>query len=511
MVSAGVSMQFLDQVIGAVSPTWGLRRARARRALEVMASFDAAEGGRRSGWRVSHAGPNAEGRHERGRLRNIGRDLVRNHEWGGAVVDAIVSALVGEGIVPSVHGMTSARARTALEQAMVDHFDTPAIDADGRCDLYGLQALVLETVVTSGECLVRRRWRRPSDGLPLPYQMQVLEPDFLDSSKLGPVQGGLNAGGYIRDGIEFNALGQRVAYWLFPEHPQDGGLLLKGLESKRVPATDVAHVYLQRRPGAMRGVSWLARVAQRLYDFGEFEDAQLMRQKLAACFVAFEIDADLEESAPLSARKTDAGEQYDTLEPGMIARLPPGREITFGSPPGVDGYDTYTRNQLMAIASASGMAYEAVTGDFSGTTYSSARMAYLRQDRTVKQWYQRMLLPTLCVPVGAWFLDGCRLQGLRTEGAKTKWTPPRREAVDPTKEVAAMRDAVRAGQKSPSEVARELGKDPAALFEELAADFKMMDRLGLVLDSDPRHLTQVGGAQSTQTTAPAQQPTDTDN
>ncbi|WP_163070242.1 phage portal protein, partial [Acinetobacter nosocomialis] len=68
--------------------------------------------------------------------------------------------------------------------------------------------------VEAGECLVRRRKRFSSDGLPVPMQLQVLEADFLDEARSGK-----NGKNEIIQGVEFDPVGRRVAYWLFDEHP----------------------------------------------------------------------------------------------------------------------------------------------------------------------------------------------------------------------------------------------------------------------------------------------------
>ena len=76
----------------------------------------------------------------------------------------------------------------------------------------------MRSLVESGEVLVRLRERRVEDGLPVPLQLQVLEADHLDSGKTEE----LRDGGFILQGIEFDALGRRRAYWLYPTHPGDG-------------------------------------------------------------------------------------------------------------------------------------------------------------------------------------------------------------------------------------------------------------------------------------------------
>lgn len=62
-------------------------------------------------------------------------------------------------------------------KALVELVFIDRIDADGRFDGYGLQSLIARTVVESGAALVRKRPRFASDGLVVPLQLQVLEPD----------------------------------------------------------------------------------------------------------------------------------------------------------------------------------------------------------------------------------------------------------------------------------------------------------------------------------------------
>ena len=110
-------------------------------------------------------------------------------------------------------------------------------------------------MVEAGEELVRRRPRRPGDGVVPPVQRQLLEADFLDATR----NGALDSGQAVQ-GIEFDALGRRRAYWLFGAHPGDATLSLTGvLTSRAVPATAIAHVYEKQRTQA-RGVPWGAPV-----------------------------------------------------------------------------------------------------------------------------------------------------------------------------------------------------------------------------------------------------------
>jgi lambda family phage portal protein len=181
-----------------------------------------------------------------------------------------------------VSGNVPKTVKAKLLDLIKAHLDTTAIDARGRTNLYGLQWLV------HGH---RRRSRRGagappsapcSDGLPLPFQLEVLEPDFIDSTKDGPVA---NNGGYMVQGVQFDPIGRLVGYWLYSQHP--GSYSGIAYESRLVPASEIAHIFRTDRPGQARGVTWFAPVILKMRDLADYADAQLVRQKVAACFAAF--------------------------------------------------------------------------------------------------------------------------------------------------------------------------------------------------------------------------------
>jgi len=95
-------------------------------------------------------------------------------------------------------------------------------------------------------------------------------------------------------------------------------------------------------------------------------------------------------------------------------------------------------------------------------------------------------------PIWNWFVQAGSVNGVRLEGIVAHWTPPRRELIDPAKEIEATKKAVRAGFMSLSEAIREYGYEPEEVFDEMAEDNEALDRLGLILDSDPRQVSGSG-------------------
>ena len=95
-------MNWLDRAIGAVAPGAGLRRARQRQAMGILArAYEGARQGRRTeGWIAAGTGANAEIAPAIARLRDRSRDLVRNNPYAAKAVQALVSNMIGTGLMP---------------------------------------------------------------------------------------------------------------------------------------------------------------------------------------------------------------------------------------------------------------------------------------------------------------------------------------------------------------------------------------------------------------------------
>ena len=166
-------------------------------------------GGRRSlAWMVGNPGAVGALLHTQSELRAKSRDLVRRNAWANAALESYVANAIGTGIKPQSM-VKAAEQREAIQTLWRDW----ALEADaaGLTDFYGLQALACRAMLEGGEAIVRLRYRRLEDGLPVALQIQVLEAEHL------PVTLNITAdnGNVIRAGIEFDRLGRRVAYHLY--------------------------------------------------------------------------------------------------------------------------------------------------------------------------------------------------------------------------------------------------------------------------------------------------------
>ena len=455
-----------------------------RAALEALAKFYEAAGTSRrtQGWARPSGDPNAPaGELSLKRLRDATRHLVRNNGHAESGLGSIVDDAVGWGITPTVD-----------HDAWKQWASTVEIDLEGRCDLPGLQQMVMRTIVEAGECLVRRHFRTLSDGLAIPMQIQILEPDYIDTGKQ---INRLPNGGKIIRGVEFAPNGRRVAYWLFEVHPGASMSTVSNItrfgRSVRVPASEILHVFRPQRPGQVRGASWFAPVLIRFNDFDEFADATLMKQKIAACLAVMTSDVDGGAALIGDADPNDTADKHDMLQPGLILNLAPGRSVEVVQPPTVREYKEYSTTTLREIAAGLGMSVEDLTGDYADINFSAARMSRLKHWGRVQGWRWRMLIPQFLNPLWGWAMQAAELAGLEVV-ERTGWTAPPLPMIEPDKEGLAILRNIRTGITTPSEALRERGFIPSEFWDEYQKDFEDQDRRGLVLDSDARKMNQNG-------------------
>lgn len=452
-------------------------------------NYEGASKSKRLGrWFTSNRSANDEIRMALPTLRDRARDLRRNNPYANKAIQVITSNVIGKGIRTQIRGENAENTDGPIEKAWKTWAYTTACDFEGRNDLLGLQRLIMDAVAESGEVLVRRRFDSSKD---VPLQFQVLEADFLDTSLTNTSS--VN-GNNIIQGIEFDSLGRRVGYHIFETHPTgiDAAFTLSAGKSNFIPESEILHIYRMERPGQARGVPWLSPVIIRLKDLDDFEDAQLVRQKIAACFTAFvrDINTDVEE--------LDCDDLGDKIEPGIIEFLPPGKTVEFANPPSVDNYKEFTSQVLHSIAAGVGITYESLTGDLNEVNFSSARMGWIEFHRNIEGWRQHIMINHFLDPVIKEFMNVMEILGANTSNISWVNTPPRREMIDPTKEVPAIVKSVRAGLTTLSDEILAQGKDPIEQLNQVKKDNDLLDKLEIWLDSDPRRTGNNGDVQATE-------------
>jgi len=476
----------LDGLVGLFSPEKALRRAEARARLDGLRQYAAAKPSRLSaGWTSADTTANDEIRSSSQAVRSRVRQLVRDFPYFSRAVTVLESLIVGPGIrlqsrVKGPDGTMDKEIVAAIESAWRRW--TPSASACGAMSLHDLERLTVRQLCECGEALfVLRNVERP--GRTMSLGLQPIEPDRL--SDLGRPEQGHG----LEQGIEYETdTGRPVAYHI------DDTVAGKTI---RVPAERCIHIFDRQRPGQLRGISPFASAIMAASDLGEYLGAEIDGAKMAAKYLAFIETPDMAGFQRARDVQTSAttGMGEDTLANAVLEYLQPGEKINLASHnrPG-NNFESFVRLVLRMVATATGVPYELLSGDYTGINYSTMRVS--RNDlAAVLRVRQAVIVEQLLRPLYRVWLKEAVLSGTVQLGPiywsdpapfeRSEWFPPALESIDPLKETKAQVEMVRAGLTSRRELAAARGRDLEELLEEITEDNALVEQAGLKEESLP--------------------------
>ncbi|MFN3946132.1 MAG: phage portal protein [Allosphingosinicella sp.] len=409
------------------------------------------------------------------------RWLVRNNGYAANAIESWAGNVVGDGIKPSSL-IADADLKARVQRLWLDWTDDS--DAEGFTDFYGQQRRAAREVFIAGEVFLRFRPRRPEDGLVVPLQLQMIPSEMLPLSRNEQLPGG----NVVRQGIEFDGIGRRVAYHFLRRHP--GDVTDPGLmgETVRVPASEVIHVIDPVDAGQLRGVSRFAPGIVKLFLLDPYDDAELDRKKVAAMHALF-----ITTPAPAEpfdiAESDEGGERTMDLQPGQIVMLEPGEEVQTSAPADVgQTYEPFQYRTLLQVSAALGIPYAYLSNDMLKANYSNSRLALLEFRRRVEAYQHAVMVWQICRRVWARWMDTAVMAGAldlpdyearRRDHIACSWLPPKWDWVDPLKDARAEIEQIEAGLKSRTQALAERGYDADQVDAEIAADRARERSLGL--------------------------------
>lgn len=398
------------------------------------------------------------------------RAIVRNHPRMFPALRKRVANIIGDGVRPRSRIVDKAQ-RDAVHSLWRESAEE--LDAGDRTTFYGLEALVTMAILVDGEIFYRFRGRRPEDGHAVPMQVELLEGDMVPLGRNERLQNG----NVIRAGIEFDRLGRRVAFHVLREHPGEANVWagLAATETVRVPADRMGHVFEVTRAGQVRGVSPMARMLLRAVDKDDYDDAQLLRQKIATLFAAFVSSPDgrLGPVAEVADGQTVAADDPVEWQTGSIVGLSPGEDVRFPDLPTLGSdYSAFQDEQNRSLAAGLEVSPWMFDGKLADVNFTSARVDLMDFRRVCRMVLAHTIVPQFCRPVWReWLRTAVMAAAIDLPGFDADpraylgadWIPPGFEWVDPLKEAQAKVENVGAGFMSRREVITERGRDPEQL------------------------------------------------
>jgi lambda family phage portal protein len=413
---------------------------------------------------------------------------VRNNPYAARIVDLWTANAIGTGVTTRWADAEKARA-WARWSASIE------LDAEAAQDWAGVQALAFRAVVESGEALIRFRRVRPTPQNPVGLKLLVMEADLLDTTRTG-----MNGENRITQGVEVDADGAPVAYWLKADYDDWPGTLVAN-KVERVPASDIIHLYRRRRPGQVRDVSWLAPVLWMLRDLGSYEAALLRKAEIEACLSVVVSGGDDQQplmgqdAADAHLLRDASGNVVEDIQPGLILYRRDGGAVDTIAPSGGGSHSGFAKRTLEAAAVGAGLTYDQVSGDLSQANYSSLRAGKIEFRRLLEQVQYTMVIPRLVDRVARRFEAQGALAGLWDDmPSEVSHVPPAPEMVDPMKDTMALIAQIRAGFVPPQDGPGQFGYDFAQVMQQIAQAQAVADDAGIILDTDPRRVAKSGGA-----------------
>ena len=505
-------MNALDRMIAAIAPQTAVRRLQARRAIAVLASYEAATPSRlrkfsremRSGETLARAQTSA--------IRQQARDLDRNHDLAHGALTIMVNNIVGPsgiGIEPqprTASGEIHEELSDQLLRLWRDWSRWPEVTHSH--DLAAVERLMCRTWLRDGEafCQILEGTVANLDHKTLvPLSLEMIEPDLVPTG-IDP---------YGRDtqgGILLNAWGQAVAYRVLKQHPGDTFNLRAANDLKTIPAERMLHMRRTDRIGQVRGVSDLASIITRLEDLKDYEESERIAAKIAASMAAY-----IKKGTPdLYAQTTDedgvAVPRNMRFSPGMIFDdLAPGEEIGMidTNRPNTN-LQSHRDGQLRACAAGLGASYSSLSRNYNGT-YSAQRQELVEQwvhyqslanaftSQFIQPVWERFVALAVAsgkirVPAG---LVPETLDDALFIGQSMPW-------IDPLKEAEANEVLERNTYKSAPEIIRARGASPKDVLDQQAKWMRQKDDAGLIPSPPPATSSAPAPAHD-----PANQPPDT--
>ena len=372
----------LDRAIQAIAPGWGLERAKDRRRIAQL--YDA---GKTNSYHTQPSSgeysPDAVVDAARGNLRAWARHLEENYDIAISVLDDLVNATVGSGLIwdPQIRGPGGElhdEANDMVRELWAQFWEYPEVTRELAGE--DMEKLIARSWLRDGEMFTHHVMGTGAyleHASPVPYSLECLEADFVPYELHDD-----STGANIVHGVEKNAWGMPTGYRVFRHHPGDDAFLNPSVlalleQTKRVDAARITHLKFSRRLRQTRGVTVLHGVIHRLDDLRDMDESERIAQRIQAAFTAaITKDAD----SDVGEFDANTGERTFTMAPGQVwDDLLPGEKVEIISAnrpnPNLVGYRA---DNIRAVAAGTGAGYSPISRHFD-TSYAAQRAESVQQ------------------------------------------------------------------------------------------------------------------------------------
>lgn len=432
-------------------------------------------------------------------LRSRSRALVRDASYAKRAKVIVVNNIIGAGVgmqaqVMSARGGLRENVNEAIETAWGGWAIPENCHTGGSLHFCDMERAAMGQVFEAGEVLLRKHYRAFGRST-VPFALELIEAERIadEYAQAGPGR----AGGFARMGIELDDFYRPLGYFIRKRHPSEFRLGVYETDMLEwVPADQIIHLRVIDRWPQTRGEPWLHTAAKKLNDMDRYSEAEIVAARGAANYLGVHKKKD-----PTSTLVTTGaeGERHIDLEPGTVAEIYEEEEFNLVTPNRPNpSMDPFMRMMLREIAAGVGASYESLSRDYSQSNYSSSRLALL-DDRDLWKVFQAWWIRNFRLPLHREWLQQAVLARAvpsvnieeyaadRTKFEAVLFKPRGWSWIDPTKEVAAYKEAVRCGFMTVADVIALTGGgvDLEDILNGRRRELDMMKDKKLVFDTDP--------------------------
>jgi len=391
---------------------------------------------------------------DRSRLTARARHLSANDAIMDNIDNAILNNVIGTGIeLQSITGKNKFDAD--VEERFKRWATRPDLtDAVGRNNFSNMQRIILKTRMVDGEIFINKVITK--DGL----RLHLIEQDALDASR----QDG---------GVELDNLGKVVRY-----HFRDDNN-----KAYTIPASNIIHYYVGERATQYRGISEYKQSILNIKNFSAFQTASIQSAR-ARANIAYAI----KQGGDPSLYGGDLANKIQSINGTSVLYLNQGDSIDKLDPDSVaTDYVQFSENTIRLIATARKVSYELAFRDYSKVNFASSR-ASLLQDFKRFDFEQTHLRDYVLNPIYSAWLEVEILAGRikasgyekdATKWDKPKWIYPKRDLVDPLKEITALEKKVKLNITTESDIANSEGEDYEDILRKKAKEMELKAKYGI--------------------------------
>jgi lambda family phage portal protein len=436
------------------------------------------------------------------RLRARCRQLHNNNDYAQKFVALLKQNVIGpNGIQLEAQLSNDAdeladQVNEEIERAWCVWCRTGNATCDRKLSFRDVLNLALESLIVDGEVFLRTVRGFPNN--PFKFALQFVDPDQIDvlfERRRVRDERGLVMQNEVRMGVEVDEWGAPVGYWAFTAHPSEGGA-----RREFIPAADMIHLFVFRRPNQSRGIPWMHTAMTRMNMLAGYEEAELVAARMEACKMGFLTSKTGEEYT--GQRNPQSGAIEVTVEPGSLGQLPEGVDFKEWNPQHPNAaFGDFLKAMLRGAAAGLNLSYASLAGDLREVNFSSLRQGVL-EEREMYRTLQALFVDHVCQPVyQKWVAQAILAKQLALPEAgldeyadadNLRWQGRGWSWVDPLKDVQTAVVARGAGMTSLADVCAAQGKDWRDVIDQISIENEYAKKKGVTLNFDKPGANSIG-------------------